>query len=175
LKDIIGKLVRYGSISEKQESFLHKLVDKVDNHATRQAEYDAKREAERQAADPCPTGRVEITGEVISTKVQESQYGDQLKMLVKDDRGFKVWGSIPSSLQLVDMPFKQVIESEFVEQVRKNGHEITWEDDGTWTTTRIVQRGLEKGDRVTFTATVTPSNDDDKFGFYKRPSKAKMV
>lgn len=32
-----------------------------------------------------------------------------------------------------------------------------------------------KNDKVKFTATVTPSNDDPKFGFFKRPSKASFI
>jgi len=90
----------------------------------------AAEQAELDAAEPCPTGRVEITGEILATKLQESYYGDTWKMLVKDDRGFKVWGSIPSSLH------------------------------------------ASRGARVTFMAAVEPSRDDDKFGFYKRPTKA---
>lgn len=90
----------------------------------------AAEQAELDAAEPCPTGRVAITGEILATKLQESYYGDTWKMLVKDDRGFKVWGSIPSSLH------------------------------------------ASRGARVTFMAAVEPSRDDDKFGFYKRPTKA---
>ena len=52
-------------------------------------------------------------------------------MLVKDDSGFKVFGTVPSSISRVS-----------------------------------------KGDVVEFTATLEPSKDDPKFGFYKRPSKA---
>ena len=87
-------------------------------------------EAEYEAAEPCPTGRVAITGDVLTTKLQEGYYGDTWKMLIKDDRGFKVWGSIPSSLD------------------------------------------VSRGDRVTFMAAVEPSEDDEKFGFFKRPTKA---
>lgn len=90
----------------------------------------AAQEAEYEAAEPCPTGRVAITGDVITTKLQEGYYNDTWKMLVKDDRGFKVWGSIPSSLKAA------------------------------------------RGDRVTFMAAVEPSEDDEKFGFFKRPTKA---
>jgi hypothetical protein len=90
----------------------------------------AAEQAELDAAEPCPTGRVAITGEILAIKLQESYYGDTWKMLVKDDRGFKVWGSIPSSLH------------------------------------------ASRGARVTFMAAVEPSRDDDKFGFYKRPTKA---
>jgi hypothetical protein len=90
----------------------------------------AVEEAEYESAEPCPTGRVAITGDVLATKLQEGFYGDTWKMLVKDDRGFKVWGSIPSSLDVI------------------------------------------RGDRVSFMAAVEPSEDDEKFGFFKRPTKA---
>ena len=90
----------------------------------------AAEQAELDAAEPCPTGRVGITGEILAIKLQEGYYGDTWKMLVKDDRGFKVWGSIPSSLH------------------------------------------ASRGARVSFMAAVEPSADDDKFGFFKRPTKA---
>ena len=73
---------------------------------------EAKRQAVLEAAEPCPTGKVEING------------------IVQDDRGFKVWGSVPSKLENV------------------------------------------KGRSVSFSATVQPSEDDEKFGFFKRPTKA---
>ncbi len=34
---------------------------------------------------------------------------------------------------------------------------------------------LDKTDRIRFTATLEPSNDDEKFGFFKRPSKAEIL
>ena len=94
---------------------------------------EAKRQAEIDAAEPCPIGRVAITGEVLSTKWQDSAYGGALKMLVKDDRGFKVWGSVPNSMD------------------------------------------PNRGDRITFMAGIEPSQDDEKFGFFKRPTKAKFL
>lgn len=151
IKSIVGNIVKYGHISDKQVEFLAKLVDRIDNYAEREAEQAAKQAAERAALQPCPTGKVMITGEVISTKAVDSQYGIVYKMLVKDDRGFKVWGSIPRALELFD-----------VEQS---------DEQGSWK----LQRGLERGDRVSFSATVEPSNDDTHFGFYKRPTKPQLL
>ena len=74
-----------------------------------------------------------ITGEVLGTKTDYNAFGAVQKMLVKDDRGFKVWGTIPGSITAV------------------------------------------KGCRVTFTAAIEPSKDDDRFGFYKRPTKAAIL
>ena len=76
-----------------------------------------------------PEGKVVISGEILGVKWQTTDYGRVLRMLVQDDRGFRVWGSRPSG-------------------------------SGFW-----------KGDHVTFTAHVSSSPDDDKFGYFKYPSK----
>ena len=67
---------------------------------------------------------------MLTTKWQDSHFGITLKMLVRDDRGFKVWGTVPSSLP-----------------------------------------NTESGDRVTFIAAVEASDDDETFGFFKRPRR----
>jgi|TARA_R110001583_G_scaffold19829_8_gene77049 hypothetical protein len=78
-------------------------------------------------------GRQVINGTVLAMKSQESDWGSVLKMLVQDDRGFRVWGSVPSSLD------------------------------------------CSREDQITFTATIQQSDDDAKFGFFKRPTKASVV
>ena len=63
-------------------------------------------EEERRAAEPKPEpvavveGRVEIVGEVLGTKVVDGYaYGSSVvKMIVGDDRGFRVYGTAPSAL-----------------------------------------------------------------------------
>jgi hypothetical protein len=86
-----------------------------------------------------------VTGVIISTDIRDTSFGMQWKMLVRDDSGFKVWGSIPSKL-----------------------HEPV-EENGEWLTGQAM-----KGKRVSFVAAVEPSKDDQKFGFFKRPTKAKL-
>jgi len=127
IRDIVGKLVTYGNISEKALNFVGILLNKIVNRA----ELKAKQEAEKAAAANCPEGRVVITGEVLSTKVQYTAFGEVVKMLVKAETGFKVWGTCPAN----------------------------------------IQRGM----KIEFTATVTPSKDDPKFGFFKRPAKANVL
>jgi hypothetical protein len=58
----------------------------------------ASREALKPAKAPVPAGRVEVTGTVISTREERSQYGTQHKALVEDDRGFRLWGNLPSAI-----------------------------------------------------------------------------
>ena len=128
ITDIVGKLVRYGNISEKQEAFLGKLIIKIDERTGRLAH----RAAEAEAAAPCPAGRIQVTGTVLSTKEQDSQRGRTLKMLVRSEAGFMVWVNCPP-----------------------------------W--------GTERGTKVTFTATITPSDRDPKFGFGSRPTKFQVI
>lgn len=91
----------------------------------------------KDAAESAPVieGRIAITGKVLSVKEHFNAYGSALKILVKDDRGFKVWGTLPSA---------------------------------------IAGQGC-KDKRVTFTATVKVSDDDETFGFYSRPVKAELL
>lgn len=64
---------------------------------------EPKESEEEQESVEVPEGRQSIRGKVVSLKVKSSAYGDQLKMLVVDDRGFKVFGSVPDSLWEVNM------------------------------------------------------------------------
>lgn len=96
LHDILSKLNKYGSLSEKQ-------VDAVLRGKQRDIERAARREEERKdEPEPSPVleGKsVKVTGKILSVKWKESQFGGALKMLVLDDRGFKVWGTVPGSMQ----------------------------------------------------------------------------
>lgn len=75
-----------------------------------------------------------VTGEIISMKLHENAYGTREVMTVKDERGFKVWGTQPRSLY-----------------------------------------EAQKGDKVTFLATVEVSDRDEFFGFFRRPTRAQIA
>ena len=80
---------------------------------------------------PCPYGKETIVGEIVKLNVSENAYGVRQVMTVKDARGFKVWGTVPTALT-----------------------------------------DAQVGDKVQFNAEVTPSDKDECFGFFKRPTKA---
>lgn len=128
--DIVSKLVKYGSISEKQQSFMRSLLTKIDSRA----DTEAKRAAEKEAADDCPEGRTTIEGVIAKIRVDAGPYGEVTKMLVKATQGFMVWGTRPSG--------------------------IGWQ---------------QVGDKVKFTASLTRSESDSKFGFFKRPTNASLL
>jgi hypothetical protein len=126
--DLLEKFSRDGQLSERQ-------VDALLAQAERRAAKLRERrvEAERFPAAPVVEGRQVITGEVLKTDVKDDGYNLREVMTIRDDRGMKLWGSVPSAIN------------------------------------------VSKGDRVTFTATVTVSDNDETFGFFKRPTKAEVL
>lgn len=96
--DIIEKLSRYGSLTEKQWKYLETLKGRIINF---EADTKAKEEARKHIPD-APEGRQTITGTVVSIKEQVWDDGysssSTWKMLVLADEGFKVWSTIPSAI-----------------------------------------------------------------------------
>lgn len=117
-RSLLEQLHQTGSLTQGQVDALGRMID--------------ERSREPEAA-PVVEGKQRITGAVKSTKVVENDYGSTLKMLVLDDRGFKVWGTMPRALD------------------------------------------VSKGDRVAFNANVEASQDDETFGFFKRPTKPEQL
>lgn len=119
-------------------------------------------EAEKRNAAPAlEEGRREIVGKIISAKSQLDTYGYNerrvYKMLVETGEGNRVWGTMPKTI--ADALYGRWQES--AEYADDYGNDY-WLD------------GV-KGIEVSFTATVTPSRDDEHFGFFKRPAKAVLV
>lgn len=142
-------LDQWGRLTEKQEVAAR-------NAMAKQKKWDADREAriaeERANAADCPEGRVQVTGTILSVKLVDNGWGaysidKTWKMLVRDDSGFKVWGSIPKKLM---------------------------EQTELYLTRQIYDNDALKGQRVSFTAALQPSEDDPKFGFFKRPTKPEV-
>jgi hypothetical protein len=131
---LYSQLERKGVLSDAQ-------VDAAVKSLARQREWDLERK-EEEASEPTPapviTGRIQVTGKVLTVKTQDGMYGPTQKMLVLDNRGFKIWGTCPSK-----------IEGEWADGLR--------------------------GEHITFLASVEKSDDDENFGFYKRPMKAKVI
>lgn len=148
VRDVARKLRRYGELSDRQVAAVRRSLEQ-------NAEREVKRAEEQASAAPVVTGKgVTIEGEVVSVKVQESDYGATLKMLVRDDRGFKVWGSVPSSItDSVDKVWGPRLMNGSVR------------DDGF--------KGV--GVRVRFVANVAASEKDETFGLFRRPRKAEVI
>jgi hypothetical protein len=81
---------------------LRTLTERIPDRDARQAEWEAKRKAEKEAAAPCPTGRVKIEGTVLKVEERDNPYafGDVTRtvMTVKSNDGWVCWGSVPSGV-----------------------------------------------------------------------------
>lgn len=80
-----------------------------------------------------PQGRITVEGTILKIKENDDRYNEyknRYKMLFQDDRGFKLWGSLPQALNR-----------------------------------------SKAGVRISFTATLKPSDNDPYFGFFSRPTK----
>ena len=160
--DVSHKLRRYGTISERQADAVRASLAKDAEFAAQRAARDAERaaaEATRPPRQQVPSGRQTVTGLVLAAKSQDSHFGTQYKWLVEDDRGFKVWGSVPTAV-------------------------LSYTAADGIASYRSIQ-GL-RGLRVSFSAELEPSRtrtdiDDNAaaadpfFGFYKRPTQAKVL
>ena len=59
---------------------------------------DLARQERYDSAPAIASGRQAFAGEVLATKWKDTDFGPVYKMLVQDDRGFKLWGSVPKNI-----------------------------------------------------------------------------
>lgn len=60
----------------------------------------AKEKVEAIPASPVVEGRIVIEGQVVKAYAMENDFGVREVMVVRDDRGFSVWGTVPSSIDV---------------------------------------------------------------------------
>lgn len=127
----------------------------------------SKKADDEANAVPVETGKQIITGEIVSIKGVENDFGYAVKVVVKDDRGFKVYGSLAKSLReeiynvWYDAKGPGSKDKGYGSIVQDYGSEVWFES--------------AKGARVQFNATVEASRDDKAFGFFSRPTKAQVI
>lgn len=153
-------------VSEAKKPFTQNMIDAVRREITKRAE-----RATTDAARPAvPEGRVQVTGTILSTKIVEGDYGTAFKVLIEDESGFKVYGTLAKNLC-------DAFETEFYAE---QGEDFDTRSVGysVWFTGSINEperfKGI-KGRKVTFTAAIEASKDDKSFGFFSRPTKAGIV
>lgn len=165
----------------ERDNFVRSLADRLWDLAERPyterqiaalqrvAEQRATRQAEA-AETPAPEGRVTVTGEIVGTKVVEGDYGTAYKITVKDDRGFRVYVSLPK--QQADQAFDEFYAAH--EEAWNNGQVgyAVWFMGSDNEPERY--KGL-KGRRITFDAALERSRDDVSFAFGKRPTKGSWL
>lgn len=122
----VKQIAEYGYVTGSTFGLAVSIVSSYLRHV----EKLESRKKQNENAEPCPSGRVEIVGEIIKKSGYENDWGYRTTVTIRDDRGFLVWGTC--------------------------------------------NRG-DVGERVKLRATVTPSDNDDKFGFYKRPTNVEII
>lgn len=147
-----------------EQKWTEKMTDAIRRHLSTLAAQEAD-----AAAHPVLEGRIVIRGEILSVKVVEGDYGTVYKILVKDERGFKVWGSLPKA---------QATEAydEWYAQLDEDGRSSSHFGSACWLLgdSEGIYPGI-KGRGITFTATVEASRDDKNFGFFSRPTKGQWL
>jgi hypothetical protein len=95
--DMIQKLIKYGSLSEKQLNFMGSLMKRI----AKAPEIAAARAAELEAAKPVPVveGRIAVKAKVLSIK-QPEEYDQfpSVKMLIQHADGWKLFGRVPAAV-----------------------------------------------------------------------------
>jgi hypothetical protein len=158
LRTMAGKLFNAGEkgLTENMIAAVGRMVEK-----------EAVKAAEAES-HPAPEGRVVVTGEIVGTKVVESDFGTVYKITVKDDQGFRVYVSLPKAQ--ADEAFEKFDE----EAIAAGFDRYTFGPSvwflGTADGQSSQWKGL-KGRRITFTATLEASRDDKSFAFGSRPTK----
>ena len=120
-ESIRASLAMKGTLTEKQVAAALRVAAEVAERA--------------ETAAPVVEGRGPVAGVVRSIKTVETDFGTAFKMVVEDDRGFRLYGTVPN----------------------------------------VILDDVEVGSRVEFTARLEASRNDEAFGFYSRPTKARLV
>ncbi len=98
--DVIGKLNLYGSLSEKQVAAVTASLRRDDEFA---ANFAARKAAEAvEVKGDAPTGRVEVTGTVVTMKQKDTDFGVVTKMMVKLANNSRVWVTAPADVERND-------------------------------------------------------------------------
>jgi hypothetical protein len=110
--------------------------------------------AEQEAAGilhTFPEGRQTVEGDILSVKMQEGNFGPQLKMRVRLPGGNIAWGTVPGNLR----------------------ERAGWDAEDP---TGAPIEGLDLcGERVRFAARFGVSQKDAHFGYFSRPGPAKVI
>lgn len=148
LDDIARNGLKWGTLSMRQLELVRRI------HSGTKAQWEIERDAriaaraaEKTAAQPVPVTdkRLSIKAVVLMTREQDGYMGATvLKMLVRAEAGFKLWGSVPRNLL----------------------NDVCHDNAGDETL---------RGKTVEFCAMVTRSDRDEKFGFFSRPTKARVI
>lgn len=168
IQDIRRKLISTGcrwDLTPKQISLVVKLAT------------ESRQPAEKHVPVPIVDGRQLVQGIVVSTKIQDSDYGSTLKMIVKvvTPKGcWLVYGTAPAKLLDAVSAIDDQLYCDW--SARMNAHEGESADDYRKRVNGVMppeRQGL-KGHTVSFEAKLSLGNDPH-FAFFSRPTKPRLI
>jgi hypothetical protein len=115
----------------------------------------AAEEARKAEAAPVPVTdkRIRIEGIITTVRNVDTDWGTTTKIRVETDEGWACWGTLPKDCEAGS----------------------PWNEDGSWKDDDEIEAEAGRGDRIAFMARIEVSADDDKFGFFTRPTKGEIV
>lgn len=148
LADLGRKFERDAYLSPKQIEAAWWSAERDRQFEIRNDLMEQQREAENADREPVPVteGRIQVTGEVVKTDWQENDYGSRKVMVVKDDRGFLLWGSVPDSIYHVEREQRVTFMARV--EPSKDQEATDWQPE---------------------------RKADPYFGFFRRPTKAAIL
>ena len=102
LADLKARLYQWGSLSDKQVALAAKIDRELAERAARATAEDALPKS------PVVEGRIQVSGTILGFKEVEcprfyyNASGTAWKMILRDDRGFKLYGTMPSAVGMDD-------------------------------------------------------------------------
>lgn len=115
----------------------------------------AAEEARKAEAAPVPVTdkRIRIEGIITTVRNVDTDWGTTTKIRVETDEGWACWGTLPKDCEAGS----------------------PWNEDGSWKDDDEIEAEAGRGDRIAFMARIEVSQDDDKFGFFTRPTKGEII
>lgn len=114
--NVASRMDELGFLTEKQ-------ANAVIRAAQKDKEFKAHKEEEEKNASPVVEGKgIKITGRILNMYSKDTDFGTRYVMTVLDDRGFKVWGSEPSTEEEIN-PNDRI---EFIANTTKSDRDETF-------------------------------------------------
>lgn len=98
MRDMQRSVEEWGKLTPRQAEATRNSIDRDKRFAAVQAE----RAKALENSPALTAGRQALTGEIVSTKWQDSDYGTSLKMLVQLPDGNRVFGTVPAAITGTD-------------------------------------------------------------------------
>lgn len=120
------QLRRDGRLTDRQITAIKQAIPRAIDRAHQSAIWDDNRRTEQAQAQPAPAGRVVVTGKVLSIRDKETDFGRVWKMTVLAVEGYRVWVTVPSDLDMDDLPHGTLVRFTATLAPNTKAHSKRW-------------------------------------------------